>query len=431
MLLTLVGIAHALLLFYLVQFLLPTTQSAPLARVFVPALVYKVVMGWLLGAIFFFYYRGGDTIHYFNDACLLAQLAYHDPMEYFRVLLGRQTPPSALVYLNQPRALFFDKLLSVVAIFSYRNYWIGSIYLSLLSFGGCWKLANALSRRFPQHRAAAAAAFLFYPSVVFWSAGILKESVAVAAITLMICQTLKLTSHDHTSKSLVRIILSLGATGWVLWELKYYYAGVLIPSLISIALTWQLVKPRATVVYFAIILISWTVGGTMLSLLHPLLGINNLASILLHKHDTMVLLSDTSYIIHFASLDGSVGKFLVNAPWALFSGLFRPLVGEGSTLLQWIAALENTVSLLLTLGALLHGRWNRVSPSESLWIFVTLLYIATLAVMLAFASPNFGSLVRYRVAFLPFLVYLVLAGNPCFKSLFTRLFFRRNAVGRA
>ena len=415
--LTLVGIAHALLLFCLIQFLLPTVRSAPLARVFVPALVYKVAMGWLLGAIFFFYYHGGDTIHYFNDASLLAQLAYHDPIEYFRVLVGQQPPPSALVYLNQPRALFFDKLLSVVAILSYKNYWIASVYLSLLSFGGCWKLANALSRRFPQHRAAAAAAFLFYPSVVFWSAGILKESVAVAAITLMVYQTLKLTTHDQPLKSLVSIILSLGASGWMLWELKYYYAGVLIPSIVSIALTWQLVKPSATVVYFAAILLSWTVGGAMLSLLHPLLGMDKLASVLLHKHDTMVLLSDPSYVIHFASLDGSVGQFLVNAPWALFSGLFRPLVGEGSTLLQWIAALENTGLLLLTAGALVHGRWNRVSPSESLWIFATLLYIGTLAVMLAFASPNFGSLVRYRVAFLPFLVYLVLAGSPWFQRI--------------
>ena len=57
-------------------------------------------------------------------------------MEYFRVLVGQQAPPSALAYLDQPRALFFDKLLSVVAIFSYRNYWIASVYLSLLSFGG-------------------------------------------------------------------------------------------------------------------------------------------------------------------------------------------------------------------------------------------------------------------------------------------------------
>ena len=77
-------------------------------------------------------------------------------------------------------------------------------------------------------------------------------------------------------------------------------------------------KPRATVVYFATILISWTVGGIILSLIHPLLGIDNLASVLLYKHDTMVLLSDSSYVIHFASLDGSVGQFLVNAPGPYF-----------------------------------------------------------------------------------------------------------------
>ncbi len=392
---------------------------------FVPALLYKILMGWLMGAIFMYYYGGGDTLHYLSDASLLAQLAYHHPPDYLRVLLGWQAPPSTLVYLNQPRALFFDKLVSVVAILSYQNYWITSVYFSLLSFGGCWKLANALSRCYPRYRVAAAVALLFYPSVAFWSAGILKESVAVAAIAFMVYQTQRLTAGGNSWSRTGGRVLSFLVAAWVLWQLKYYYAGVLIASLLSVVLGLQVAKRLPAVATLGAVLMSWIGAGALLSLLHPLLSIDRLAALLLHKHDTMVLLSDPSFMIHFSSLDGTFASFAMNAPWALFSAMFRPLFGEGSTFLQWMAALENTVLLLLAGGAVAHLPRCKVSPRARWWVLVSVLYIATLGVMLAFASPNFGSLVRYRVAFLPFLVYFILIGNPWLTSgRLPRLFFR-------
>lgn len=431
LLLTIVGIAHVLLLVFLVKALLPIVRSAPLAPVFIPALVCKVLMGWLLGGIFFLYYGGGDTIHYFNDASLLAQLAYDQPIEYLKVLNGQNTLPIPLVYANQPRALFFDKLVSVVAIFSYCNYWVASVYFSLLSFGGCWKLANCLSRRFPAHRAAVATAFLFYPSVVFWSAGILKESVALAAITLMVVQTLKLADQTYSKRSLAIAVLLLGVSGWMLWQLKYYYAVVLIPSLLSALLVQRMAQQKPALLQAAIFLAAWLLGGLLLSLLHPLLELRQFTELLLYKHDTMVQLSDPNYVIHFQWLDGSIGKFLLNTPWALFSGLFRPLVGEGTTLLQWIAALENTALLVLAAGALLHWRQAKVLQTDRIWVIAALFYIIVLSIVLAFASPNFGSLARYRVAFLPFFVFLILAGNPWVQVIQNRLTHRRRAVRRA
>jgi hypothetical protein len=408
--------AHALFLYLLIQLLLPTVRMAPLARAFVPALLYKILMGWLMGAIFTYYYGGGDTLHYFSDAGQLAQLAYRQPLEYLRVLLGWQAPPSTLVYLNQPRALFFDKLVSVVAIISYHNYWIASVYFSLLSFGGCWKLANALSRCYPRYQVAATVALLFYPSVAFWSAGILKESVAVAAITFMVYQTLRLDAGSSSWRQTGGRVLSLLVAAWVLWQLKYYYAGVLIASLLSVVLGLQVAKRLPAAVTLGAVLVSWIGGGVLISFLPPLLGIDRLAALLLHKHDTMALLSDSSYMIHFTALDGSFVSFVMNAPWALFSAMFRPLIGEGSTFLQWMAALENTVLLLLAGGALAQLPRYKVSPRARWWVLVSFLYITTLGVMLAFASPNFGSLVRYRVAFLPFLVYFILIGNPWLTS---------------
>jgi hypothetical protein len=48
-----------------------------------------------------------------------------------------------------------------------------------------------------------------------------------------------------------------------------------------------------------------------------------------------------------------------------------------------------------------------------LLITAVVLYIVLLAALLALSSPNFGALSRYKVAFVPFFVYLLLwAAQP-------------------
>jgi hypothetical protein len=44
-----------------------------------------------------------------------------------------------------------------------------------------------------------------------------------------------------------------------------------------------------------------------------------------------------------------------------------------------------------------------------LLVLAALHYIVILAVLLPLAAPNFGEISRYKVAYLPFFVYLVLA----------------------
>ena len=392
-------------------------RAAPLGKLFIPAMAYRVAMGWLLGYIFFSYYQQGDTINYFTDARQLAQLAYQYPTNYVKILTGQLPPPTTLMYAEQPRALFFAKIVSIVNIFTFNNYWIASVYFSLISFWASWWLANYLSFRFPQHHYAAAVAFLFYPSVAFWSAGILKESIAVAAIVLIVYLFLRLQAADYSKVTLGPIVLSLVLAIWMLWKVKYYYAGVLLPTLLSAIVAQAVSRQKRRRVMLPVFTISWLALVGLASLLHPRLALGELAEVLVYNHDVIVRASDPSNIIHFQSLDKNPGSFVENMLLAVVSALFRPLAGEGTTFLQWMASLENTVLLLLLVGALINVRRIKFNSADSLWLVATLTYIVVLGSLLAFASPNFGSLVRYKVAFLPFLVFLCLAGNQWLTSL--------------
>ncbi len=89
-------------------------------------------------------------------------------------------------------------------------------------------------------------------------------------------------------------------------------------------------------------------------------------------------------------------------------------------MLQLIAAVENTIILLLSLVALANLKKLVQSP-ERLLLFSIVVYVALLCLFLTLSTPNYGTLVRYRVGFLPFYILLIAMENRLFNSAITFL----------
>ncbi len=412
-----VWIVHLSLIVWGTRAVLARLKHEPLRSWWVPALVYKVLAGWLLGFIYFFYYRQGDTLHYFADASQLADIAYQQPVVYLRTLLGLDVPPATLKFIGQPRALYFVKLVSLLNVVTLNNYWLSSAYLSIFSAASSWILANYLSKRFTHGRGPAVVAFLCYPSVVFWGSGLLKESVAVASLMLIVWIALRMDDENFDASRLVGTLLLLAGAAWLLWQVKYYYAGVLLSTLVSTMVVCRASTGQVSGSNIVWLIVGFVILGSSAGLLHPRLRVDNLVQSLIENHNTLVQMSEPENIIHFWSLADNYESLMLNLPWALFSGLFRPLIGDGQGALAWLAGIENTLLLLLSVRAMLRGSvWNRPGTRpgarpRTLWIIAVVVYTVALASLLAIASPNFGSLMRYKVSFLPFLVFIVIAGN--------------------
>ncbi|MEM9670975.1 MAG: hypothetical protein AAF992_00170 [Bacteroidota bacterium] len=377
-----------------------------MARWFLPALGIRLLCGWSVGLLYLYYYPGGDTWNYFSDGSMLADLARFNWENYLLSWFDPQYLPDLLMYIQQPRALLMSKIISIGCLATQDNYWLISAYITTLSFAGVWYLGQSLVQLFPKTEQAVSIAWLGFPSFVFWSSGILKETIAVGIISFLVAEAL-------------RFYFSIGSKGWGtrflgwivaaygLWIMKYYYAAVLIPLLISIAISGRTGFARTYLVGKVV-----AIFGTLIllaTLLHPNLNLDRFLGVIVKNHDAFVSMSDPGNIIHFFNLQPALGSILLNAPVALFSAWFRPLLFETSSPLQHLAGVENLLLLILAVVALRKvGHLSRIRQEIKLWLIAGLIYATLLGVLLALSTPNFGTLIRYKVAYSPFLLYTIL-----------------------
>jgi hypothetical protein len=391
----------------------------PLRKIFWIGFLSKLTAGIALGWVYTSYYTyQADTILYFEDAHKLTTVAWSKPMAYLRILFFNQPEPETTFGLwQQPRAFFMAKLVSVFNLCTGNNYWITGLYLSLASFYGFWRLANTLVLIFPTSRLAAAIAFLLFPSVIFWSSGLIKETLAMACLCgslhLLLVYVFGLDTATSTVKKLWHGVFLLVSV-YLVWKLKYYYLAVLLPVCLAYLATLYLHKklliPRKPVILISVYFL--LVSGILAcaTILHPSLHTNVLVGTIIENHDVTIAASTPEDVIHFTQLQPTLLSFAKNTPLAVLSALFRPFVWEGNTLFQYLTGIENLFILIISLIALFLVKRLPLSKNPQVYILLTaaLTYILIVATLLAFSAPNFGALARYKVGFLPFLLYLII-----------------------
>jgi len=395
-------------------------RSSPLLRAFFwPALVIKLMAGIALGLIYTYYYSGNDTFSFFNDAKMVADVCRTNITAYIQFLWSgdQNAVLSANLYYVEPRSLFFVKGLSLISLLTNDNYWISSLWLSFLSFCGCWYLFVRLNDLFANIKWPGALSLFFFPSFIFWGSGVIKESSAAGAICFIIGVFLLVINKRKPSfMELLITFVSL----YILWNLKYYWAAVLIPTMITSVILVYIIERSFTFKSKAIEAGVWLVIFSTLcigaSFVHPNFYLDRILFVIVENHDLFVAISAPESTIHFHQLQPEWYRILINAPWALFSGLFRPFVFESSNLLQIIAGIENALLFVFFIISRKKWRWISHSPSR-LIIYSAIVYISLLCVLLALSTPNFGTLSRYRIGFLPVFCLLIFYENPILNKL--------------
>jgi len=414
------GLLHVVIIFVLAWFLFKQTgQQYP--RTFWLAILFKLLMGAGLGLVYQYYYSANDTWLFFHDANAAARLAKNDFTAYLKFLFSHDVSLALTDQLvnSQERSLFLIKFMSVFSWLGGNNYWISAAYFSLISFAASWYLFLSVTRSFENSEVAASLSFLFFPSTVFWSSGLVKETLALAGIYFMAGLFLKYI-HQQQIKWMEWLLALYGF--WIAWNLKYYWTALFAAVMLAYVIVFFLSKKYSNIqkheAIGGLIMFILLCGGA--SFLHPNFHLNRFLEVLISNHDDFVKISDEHGLIHFYQLHASWSSVMLNAPWALLSGLFRPFIWEASGLTSLLAAMENGVITMLLLSALSGIRSK--SPHRLL-LFSALLYIALLCIFLALSTPNLGTLSRYRVGFLPFLIFIISYRNPLLTYLSNRVKF--------
>jgi len=386
---------------------------------FWPALTAKLTAGLCLGLIYLFYYDGvGDTWLYFNDGQVLSAFARRDPLGYLSFLWKGE---AELAFISdvalQPRTLYLLKLTSVFNLLSHDNYWITSAYFSLVSFLAAWYVVCQLTESVPSAYWPAVAGFLFFPSAIFWSSGLIKESVAMAGLFLLGGCFLRVW-FGYRLRFWEWILIPVAV--WVVWSLKYYFLGVWIPvAMASLCVHRASAAGWLPSALFPRILLwgaSLAIPLALVLTLHPNFEPHHLAEVIVDNYRAFHDDSRPDDLVYYDGLNANWSSILLHSPKALVAGLFRPTLWEAGNLWQYAAALENAVLILLFLTAVGNLRSFTRSP-QRLLVVTVLLFSAILATFLALSTPNLGTLSRYRVGFLSPLVTVLATGSPLFQRL--------------
>lgn len=409
---------HTLVLLLILYYMRRKFREAPLAGYFWLGVVWKILAGILLGLIYFtFYDSASDTFIFQKYSIVLTNILWCDPAEYFRIMLWNnlnENSQDILFYTSEPRAFFFLKVLSLLNILTFDNYWLNTIYLSLFSFLGSWIIANSLVRIYQLSKPATAFSFLLLPSYVFWTSGVLKESFVIGSLWLV---TAFILQYIHLKrKILFHEIIFLLLLTYCCWKIKFYYAMIAIPALLSYAIAVKALKGNLETsnkfkpaIVFTFVFLVLTVSTI---LFYPSFSLNYFEEIIFYSYDLIykntLAMGKTAYELE--GMAPAIGKILQNAPEALFTGLFRPFIWESPLNFTLLSALENLMILSLFLLKMLS-----LSKSGLKWkteTFAVLTYICLTATLMALIGPNWGTLSRYKVAYISFWLLILTHNNP-------------------
>jgi hypothetical protein len=279
----------------------------------------------------------------------------------------------------------------------------------LISFFGSWYLVKILNKHFPDLKTESILAILFIPSIVLWGSGVIKESIAIGFLFYL--SGILLDWYFIRKISILKCLLAI-LSCWVLWNLKYYWLAawlaVVVP-LIGVTLLqqgWHWIKQNPKMSWLAFLMIS--IAG--ITLFHPNFYYYRFFSVIVDNYNAYLALSQPEGVIHFYKLDSTLWSIIINSPWALVSGLFRPFIFEAKNILQAAAAMENLGLLILVAFSVYRFR-DYVSQISLLHVAVVF-YIIFLSVFLTLSTPNFGTLSRFKIGFSPFLwLGLLVASN--------------------
>lgn len=379
----------------------------------------KVVAGTALWAVYTYIYpdrNTADIFKYFDDSFHMYKALPHHPVDYLKMVLGYQndTPEFLQKYYLQMNNwerqyesnLYNDahtiiRFNAVVRLISFGEFHVHTVMAAFLSTLGSVGIYRTFVHRLPGSERLLLWSVFLMPSVLFWSSGVIKESLLFFGMGLLLYQLYRLGSVQRRWFDALLALFALG----LLFILKFYVLMSLIPALLLYAWArhargWAAVL-RAVVVYGLFALI-----GCNLQYIFP--GNDVLMTLTMKQRDFVGLahqMNSGSFVMPTLLLP-EAKLFAAQAPYALYITFLGPLVHAGQGALGIVSALENVFFLcILLLCSIFHRPWKQVD----LPLVLSLLgFIVVLALVIGWTTPVMGALVRYRTPMIPFLLILAL-----------------------
>ncbi len=383
-------------------------------------LAVKVFGGISFGLIYMFYYGYGDTFTYFESAKILGGILLDTPIYGLKLIFNLTDYVRAEDYLynhflvnyyrgNDTFAVI--KIAGFLSAIAGGGFFSTTILFSCFAFFGQWKLYSVFIYRYPKQKLALAIAHFLIPSVVFWGAGIMKDSLVLGFLGIAIyCFDLL---FFRGSKS-VKYFISLAISVYFIYTIKSYVLLALVPA----TLFWlffsynkKIKSSVLRVVIFPVILL--IVSFTSIFSYFAFQSIDerfttdklfNQAVTYQTNHYSEVDKEGTRSGYTLGDFDRTFGGLIEQIIPSLVVTFFRPFPWEIKNVVMALSSLESLVLTFFTLYVVFKlriGSLIRYFSNDS-FLIMSLVFTLIFAFIVGFSSYNFGALARYKIPCLPF-----------------------------
>lgn len=359
------------------------------------------------------YHAEGVNIYHmiqrdFNNVDLL----FSDGRDFDENLLMN---PGNAGYFKSPNNFLVTKMVAIFSFLTFGKYMVINLVFALIAFTGAWKLFIFFYEQYPHLHKKFAIAILWLPTFVFWSSGILKDSICVASLGWI---TYGIYEIFYRKKNVIKNTFIVMVFSYLLIILKVY----ILISYVPFFILFIILKNVGTVknVLLRYLLAPALILGSMYGFTKALnsygdelgqFAVKDLTKSIKrynkayeNQANSGTANSNFSLGVEF---DGSMTGLAKLAPVAISTTFFRPFLWEShkpSTLLSSVEALLLmlfTVYMIFKAGFLNFFKYITRDPL----IMYCFLFSCIFALFVGASTLNFGSLVRYKIPCMPF--YLI------------------------
>ena len=399
-------------------------QDKPYYKYYTRGLVVKVLGGVCFCLIYALYYKGGDTVNYYLGIDAMMDVFLDDPMKYFELLFHQKDPFSKEAFNSvnnfPPYYMYRDsrtftviKISSLFALPGLGGFLATTMLLSTFIYNWVWKLYLFLVNRYKNDIKSINFAVLFLPSTVFWGSGIMKDTFTFGAACYSVYG---LHQFFIQRKRLLKTTVQLIFAFYIIITIKAYIMFALLPGLLIFANFERLTRIKSTfvkviVLPFTIIPI-FIIADTLFFDFNDLFGKYSADRIL---EEAVIQNADLQRSVYGTNsfdigefsptIQGVLGKFFP----AINAALFRPYIWEaGGSPTMIFSGIETLLIIGLFITALFKGPYKFLKTiAKDPFLIFCLLFTLILAFGVGLSTSNFGALVRYKIPYLPFFVFLL------------------------
>lgn len=419
-------------------------ENHPWRSYFINGFRLKITGAIVIGLIYQYYYKGGDTFNYFSHAKIINNAFFESPSLWLQLIThtADTTSNQSLIYIDQ--LYWYDasteymvaQITSIVSLLGLGTYLTTSAIFGAFAFSGSWALFKTFTSLRPQLAKHIAVCILYLPSTIMWGSGIFKDTICLFALGWLSYTSINLfVRRKFSLKHWGMLLLSI----YLLISIKLYILLAFTPGLMIWLLFNYTQKISSSFIRallnIGIIVVAGIGFISFLSIFAEDLGKYSLENMIRTSEVTRDWINYVSgeeggSAYDLGTIDPTPIGMLKKLPAAVNVTLYRPYLWESKKPMVLLNAIEvffflwYSLKLLFSVGIFKIINTIRKDPNVQFFFIFTIIF----AFAVGLSSFNFGALSRYRVPCLPFftmmLVFIYYDNKPLSKNFLSLNLFK-------